>query len=560
MKTMKNGAKPMPNSQKSSESIEQNYPSWRKSHFSAAAGQSLKSHSGKNNLFSIYIHTGTSDEPSTDHERLTATIESLHQQTYRNIEARICGKALSNVSFSKLLHQWKEDFQCLRGIEVSSNDYGPTAKCGTRGLLDWRGDYLLWIEEGTILEKNAMESLNTVINVHQGTKPPEIIVIDHEYWDPAVASSLRPYFFPGWDPDLMTQAPSLGKACAISRVLLTTYSELSRFANDPHSTTMDEWIALLSKHYPWPESAHLSSPVMRFCNQGLPLHSFPAPSELEPAGGLSIIIPNKNNPHLLRNCVHFLENHNDSNIELIIVDNGSTDADIPALYEDLKKRHGAMIISMPGLFNYSKLINAGAQHATCEYLLLLNNDVIIPEIEKIWSLADLASQPGVGVVGSILMYPNRRIQHAGILLTQGYCASHVMRNAEEEDVGPGNILRTLRNYQAVTGALQIMKTSIFKEVNGYDEIHLPVEFNDVDFCLRVREKGHKILCAPMLGIIHAESSTRQEISPIETVKDQRESKSYMMKRWQRAFNRDPFSNPNLLITDRSEPGLTPINS
>ena len=550
----------MPNSPKNSRSIEQNYPSWRKSHFSVAARQSLKSHSGKNNLFTIYIQTGTRYTPSTDHGKLTETIQSLHEQTYRNIEVRICGKAPSNLASSELLHQWKEDFRSLRGIGISSNDYGPTATYETRELLDWRGDYLLWVEEGTIFEKNAMESLNAVINEHLGAKPPEIVVIDHEYWDPAAASSLRPYFFPGWDPDLMTQAPSLGRACAVSRVLLNTYSELSKFAEDPHSTTMDEWIALLSKHYPWPESAHLSSPVMRFCSQELPIHSFPAPSELEPAGGLSIVIPNKNNPDLLRNCVSFLENHNGSNIELIIVDNGSTDASIPALYEDLKKRHGAMIISMPGLFNYSKLINTGAKHATRESLLLLNNDVIIPEIRKLWGLVDLANQPCVGVVGSILMYPNRRIQHAGILLTQGYSASHVMRNALEQDMGPGNILRTLRNYQAVTGALQIMKTSIFKEVNGYDEIHLPIEFNDIDFCLRVREKGHKILCAPMLGIIHAESSTRKEISAVETVKNQRESKSYMMKRWQRAFNHDPFSNPNLLISDRSEPGLAPINS
>jgi len=544
----------------SHERINQNYSAWRKAHFSASERLRLKHSECINNLFSVYIETNTSSAPSWDHTKLAKTIESLRLQTYKNIEATICCEDPSHLAQSRLLHQWKEAFLSLRGLGLDSINQGHTATSPRSEQISWRGEYLLCIEEGTIMEHNAFELLNTVINAHTGDTLPEIVVIDHEHWDPSTESSLQPYFFPGWDPDLMSQKPGLGQACAVSRNLVSKYGNPAGSQDNKYRTRMNEWIENLAKRYPWPEVAHLTSPVMRICSKRFLDCKFAEPAGLTPPGGLSIVIPNKNNPDLLKSCLQFLGDQHQTDIELIIVDNGSTDPEVPALYEDLKKRHGAIIISMPGLFNYSKLINAGAKQASREYLLLLNNDVIIPNIATAWSLLSLAAEPTVGVVGSILLYPSRHIQHAGIVLTQGPCASHVMRNASEHDPGPGHILRTLRNYQAVTGALQIMRTSIFREVNGYDEVHLPVEFNDIDFCLRVRKKGYKVLCAPMHGIIHAESSTRQETGSAETLKSRQDAKLYMARRWREAFSHDPFLNPNLSISDTLEPGLMPINS
>lgn len=539
--------------------IEQCYPKWRKAHFSGQSQKHVTHPVVKNYLFTVFIEIQHELIDLLGDSALDQTIESLHQQTYKNIEVILCCDDPTKLAQAKRLSHWKEKIQSLRGLACCPYNKNIMQHWLNTDRMVSRGDYLLSVEQGTILENIAFDLLNKAINKQAKDGLPEVLVIDHEYIDPSGEDSLRPFFFPGWDPDLMTQIPQLGKACAISRDLAFKYNDMSKSLDYPYTALTEQWVLNISKYFPWPKTAHIPSPIMRICSDQFPGYQLKTEADTkQPQGGISIVIPNKDNPCLLRNCLNFLGSHGQDDIELIIVDNGSTDSATTEYYEEIQRLYGAKIIMKPGIFNYSRLINSGAEQASREYLLLLNNDVVIPDVETLWNMIGFAGQSEVGVVGSILLYPNDLVQHAGIFLFPGPSASHVMRYAHEYDPGPGDILRTVRNYQAVTGALQVMRTALFRELQGYDEVHLPIEFNDVDFCLRVREKGLKVLCVPMNRIIHAESSTRHTIDSRESAKSRNEAKHYMSRRWKDAFENDPFANPNLSISDTQDLGLKPI--
>lgn len=550
----------MPKPFHSLDKIEQCYPEWRKAHFSGHSQKHVTHPVVKNYLFTVFLEIQYGLIDLHGDSALDETIESLHQQTYKNIEVILCCDDPAKLAQAKRLRYWEEKIQSLRGLACCQYNRHDMQQWLNTDKMVSRGDYLLSVEQGTTLENIAFDLLNKTINKQAKDGLPEVLVIDHEYINPSDKDSLRPFFFPGWDPDLMTQIPQLGKACVISRGLAFNYNDSSNSNHYSYTTLAEQWALSISKYYPWPKSAHIPSPVIRIRSDKSPNYQLDPRADTEqPQGGISIVIPNKDNPHLLRSCLRFLGSHCQDDIELIIVDNGSSDSATAEYYEEIQRQHGARIIMKPGIFNYSRLINSGAEQASREYLLLLNNDVAIPDIETLWTIIGFASQPEVGVVGSILLYPNNLVQHAGIFLYPGPSASHVMRHAHEDDPGPGDILKTVRNYQAVTGALQVMRTALFRELQGYDEVHLPIEFNDVDFCLRAREKGLKVLCTPMKRITHAESSTRQAIDSQESAKSRNEAKHYMSRRWKDAFENDPFANPNLSISDTQDLGLKPIN-
>ena len=189
-----------------------------------------------------------------------------------------------------------------------------------------------------------------------------------------------------------------------------------------------------------------------------------------------------------------------------------------------------------------------AQH---EFLLLLNNDVVVNDPSSLLIALDFAARPEIGVVGSLMRYPDGTVQHAGMMLSRdanGGCdAEHVLRFARQDEAGYIGALSAPRNWQCVTGAFQLMRKSVFAAAGGYDEVSLPVEHNDVDFCLRVRAMGLRVVCLPLANIVHDESSTRSKMDTYEARRLTREARKVMETRWAAAFDHDPFRNPNLAI-------------
>jgi GT2 family glycosyltransferase len=265
---------------------------------------------------------------------------------------------------------------------------------------------------------------------------------------------------------------------------------------------------------------------------------------------VSVIIPTKDKKELLEVCVNGLVNKtNYKNLEIIIIDNGSTDQEAIEYLRTLPKTISYVkVIRDDGPFNFSRLNNRAAREAKGELLLFLNNDIEVVEPEWLTEMVSLAVRPDTGAVGAKLLYPDGRIQHAGVILGIGGVAGHSHKYFQGSDPGyfKRNILR--HSVSAVTAACLLIKAELFHKVNGFDEKHLAVAFNDVDFCLKVRELGFRNIYTPYATLLHHESVSRgHEDSPEKIARFSREIK-YMQKKWD--LKNDPYYNPNL--TDVSE--------
>jgi GT2 family glycosyltransferase len=276
---------------------------------------------------------------------------------------------------------------------------------------------------------------------------------------------------------------------------------------------------------------------------------------------VAIVIPNRDQPDLLRRCVRFLECLHYPKRELIVVDHASTDPATLALYAELKEQHDFAILRVSGRFNFSRMANLGVAASTSEVVLLVNNDVEITQARQAQMMIEHAMRPEIGVVGALLSYPDGNVQHAGMVLRSGLHAGHAVlaqyafRGAPKCADGYLYALRTVRNYQAVTGALIATRRIVFDRAGGFDEVNLPVEYNDVDYCLRVRSLGFRVIVVPTEGIVHRESSTRGLASTPEVEQMRKAGARLIVERWREAIDRDPFGNPHVDFGDRPQARL-----
>ncbi len=262
---------------------------------------------------------------------------------------------------------------------------------------------------------------------------------------------------------------------------------------------------------------------------------------------VSIIIPSKNMTSVIDTCLtSIFEKTTYSNFEVIIIDNGSNDPTTHDLYKIWKvkepKRFKVFEYDIP--FNYSKLNNFGCTKATGELLLFLNNDIEVLTSDWLTEMAGQAIRPEVGVVGANLWYPDQTIQHAGVVLGIGGVAGHSHKHFHSSDYGYFSRLKMVSNYSAVTAACLMIRKDLCEQVEGFDE-RLQVAFNDVDFCLKVREKGYWNVWLPHVQLLHYESKSRGYEDTPEKQHRFNSEVEYMKMRWPDELSQDPFYNPNL---------------
>jgi O-antigen biosynthesis protein len=256
------------------------------------------------------------------------------------------------------------------------------------------------------------------------------------------------------------------------------------------------------------------------------------------AGKVSVIIPTRDNLALLRRCISSIEAQTTyPDYEILIVDNGSQAKSTLDYLEQTP--HRMIRDDLP--FNYSRLNNLAVQAALGDYVLLLNNDTEVLSGEWMTAMVEHAQRPEVGAVGAKLVYPDGRVQHAGVVLGIGGIAGHAHKfGSSAPGTGYFNFPNIIRNYSAVTAACLMMRRDLYLEMGGLDEEALPVSFNDVDLCLRLGKRGYLIVYTPHAVLRHYESATRgMEV-------DQREV-SYMASTWHEILARDPYYNPNLTL-------------
>jgi O-antigen biosynthesis protein len=272
---------------------------------------------------------------------------------------------------------------------------------------------------------------------------------------------------------------------------------------------------------------------------------FPLPTALPL---ISIIICTRDHATLLRKAtesIHLISTY--TNYEIVIVDNGSQDPEAVALLASLSKRAGTRVIRDDLSYNFSRLSNEAVAISKGEVICLLNNDIEVLTPDWLEEMLSFAIKPDVGAVGARLWYPDGTLQHGGVILGFGGSSAHAHHRLPKGNPGYFGRAVLQQELSAVTGACLMVRRKVFDEVGGLDE-QLPVDFNDVDFCLRLRAAGYRNIWTPFAELIHHESATRGKHDNPEKITRFQQETHFMKMRWGKTVEQDPFYNPNLSTT------------
>ena len=268
----------------------------------------------------------------------------------------------------------------------------------------------------------------------------------------------------------------------------------------------------------------------------------------DPPPLISLIVPTRNGLQLLRQCVRSIVDKTDyPRYEIVVVDNGSDDPATLQYLQAMPQDPRIRVLRDERPFNFSALNNAAARHCRGELLALVNNDVEVIGSGWLREMACLAVRPDVGAVGARLWFADGTLQHAGVVLGIGGVAGHVHRRLPRTHPGYHGRAKLTQEFSAVTAACLVLRKEVFDAVGGLDEANLAVDYNDIDFCLRIRRAGYRIIWTPHAELYHHESATRGQQRP--TAQQQRYDRevAFMRTSWTPWLHNDPAYNPNLTL-------------
>ncbi len=261
---------------------------------------------------------------------------------------------------------------------------------------------------------------------------------------------------------------------------------------------------------------------------------------------VAVIVLTRDNPECLAECMRGLTDGTDyPNLRITLVDNGSTEIKTQLLLKELKSHPQIDVLERPGPFNFAALCNEAARTTRAPMLVFLNDDVAMRDRGWLKPLVTLAQRPDVGVVGAKLLFPNGRIQHAGVVIGLGGIAAHCYHRMDPAQPGYLDRLQVPHEVGAVTAACIAVERKKFDAVSGFDAANLPVDLNDIDLCLRLAERGLRTVWTPESVLTHRESETRGRTPWSSEV--YRVERAYFAARWQAAIRDDFYFHPSLSL-------------
>jgi len=293
--------------------------------------------------------------------------------------------------------------------------------------------------------------------------------------------------------------------------------------------------------------AHLS-------HRGIQAHTAFRPGGILPAAHIlrtyvrvqtTIIIPTRNRHHLLKTCIESIRPAAERvQAEILIVDNDSSDSDTLDYLIEIEGRV-ATVLRASGDFNFPRLNNRAAEAARGEVLCLLNNDVKALDDQWLDEMLSRIAERDVGAVGALLVWPSGVVQHGGVVLGPSFAAAHAFSDRIDSDVGYGDLLCVAHECSAVTAACLVTRRRDFLEVGGMDEVRFPVNFNDVDYCLKLRANGKRIVFTPHAKLTHLEAASRGvDLRPDQEKRFARELQ-HLRAKWAHVLAADPYYSPML---------------
>lgn len=507
---------------------------------------------------------------------LEDAIRSVQSQLYQNWELCIADDASTDKDVHKLLQRYAENDSRIKVVFREKNGHISAASNSALELAN--GEYVALLDNDDLLPEQALFWVADAIDNHPDAG---LIYSDEDKIDQS-GQRYDPYFKPDWNPDLFlshnmishlgvyrtdlirklggfregyegSQDYDLALRCTeqlAPRQIVHIPRVLYHWRSRPGSTALagsEKNYALLagaralSDHFVRTQvsaKAELLDFGMYRARYALPFS--------DPL--VSLIIPTHNGLNLIKQCIEsILAKTTYQNYEILVVDNNSDDPDTLAYFASLAENKQIRVLRDERPFNYSALNNAAVQQARGGYLGLVNNDIEVISPEWLDEMMGLAIQPGVGAVGARLWFPNDTLQHGGVITGIGGIANHSHKHLPRGHFGYFARAQLIQTLSAVTAACLVVKKSIFQEVGGLDETNLKVAFNDIDFCLRVREANYRNVWTPYAELYHHESATRGiEDTPEKQARFAKEV-AYMHQRWGDQLLNDPAYNPNLTL-------------
>ncbi|MFC3714796.1 glycosyltransferase family 2 protein [Luteimonas soli] len=506
---------------------------------------------------------------------LRSCLDSVLAQAYPNWELCIADDASPSPHVREVLEEYQRRDARIR-VRLRK-DNGHISEASNTALDMACGDYVGLLDHDDELRPHALLEVVEAIVARPGL---ELIYSDEDKIDEA-GRRFQPYFKPEWNPDLLLSQNYVCHFTVIRTLLarnvggfrkgfegsqdhdliLRCSREIQPWQIHHVPRVLYHWraiagsTALERKSKDYASSAGVCA--VREYVRGIAPHAsvdelphghyrvrWPVP---QPAPKVSLIIPTRDRVGLLRTCVEsLLAKTGYPNFELVVVDNQSYELDALAYLDELRSRERVKVLKYDAPFNYSAINNWAAAHCDGELLCMLNNDIEAINGDWLDEMAGFACRPDIGAVGAMLYYPDDSIQHAGVILGLGGVANHAYCHQPADFPGHGARALVAQNLSAVTGACLLVRREVFEQVGGLDE-RLRITFNDIDFCLRVREAGYRNAWTPFATLYHHESASRGADDTLEKVARFRREVALMRERWSTILDNDPAYNPNLSI-------------
>jgi len=477
---------------------------------------------------------------------LQKSITSVTNQSYSNWELIVY---TSDASFG-------ESDRVKKGNGVFKQNYLDQAN----------GSYVLFLREGDEIEKDALLKFASFISKSTNA---EVIYADHDFLD---KENIRynPVFKPGWSPDTFLAQDYIGATILYKKDVLTGIGTLleSKDALYDLCLKVSEKVSEIQRiddvlfHF---RSEIIESRISQKVIEAAILRrgepgkveiseqnnvSYTVSYDINNYGKVSIIIPTKNLAEVTEVCIQSIFELTDyADFEVILIDNNSSENSLFDLVKRWESNEPKRFkcIQDSGDFNFARLMNFGVSESKGDYILLLNNDTEVLRPDWMSKMVEQAQRKSIGVVGVKLIYSNDTVQHAGVILGMFGIAGHCFVGFDPEEESKLNSLTSVRNYAGLTAACFMTSKEKYLSVDGFDE-KLAIEYNDIDFCMKLLDKGYNNLYIPHVSLYHYESISRGH--PYTTRKSYNQSvreQGYFHEKWGDYIDNDHYYNSNLSL-------------
>ncbi len=518
-----------------------------------------------------------------DPEWLERCIRSVTDQLYVNWELCLYDDASTRPETLKCLRRWQGKDGRIK-IRFGTEN-GHISRASNQAIGMATGEYIALLDNDDELSPNALYEVAKLLDEHPET---DLVYSDEDKLE-MDGSRSEPFFKPDWSLDLLLSENYVNHLGVYRKSIIDAiggfrigyegsqdYDLLLRFVEKTESGRIRHIPAVLYHWRKIPSSTAESISVKTYAytaaeqalSDYLSRNSIEGSVERIVASGVyrvkrhilgepmvSIIIPFRDQLDVLKRCLKSIRTKTDyPKYEILLVDNQSADPEMRRFLDAVGTASDTKIkvLSYGRPFNFSAINNFAAKQAIGEYVLLLNNDTEVINEGWLSAMVEQIQREDVGAVGAKLYYPNETIQHAGVIMGLGI-AGHAFKHLPRTSFGYFGMLSTIRDYSAVTGACLLTKKALFDELHGLEEERLGVAYNDVDYCLRVRTAGYKVLYTPFAELYHHESLSRGDDAELEYTHPEKyrrvvAERQYMAEQWSEVIADDPYYNRNLTRT------------